>query len=62
MQYKVRDLQYKVRDLQVFAGTALYLHLPVNILQTPDFIGQTAAFLCKDCLCWLRSVMAVLNR
>ncbi|MEG4446812.1 hypothetical protein QUB47_33830 [Microcoleus sp. AT9_B5] len=48
--------------LQAFAGAALYLHLPENILQMPDFFGQTAAFLCKDSLCWLRSVMAVLNR
>jgi len=54
-------LQYKIRYLQVFAGTALYLYLPENILQTPEFVGQIAAFLCKDCLCWLRLVMAVLD-
>ena len=61
LQCKVRYLQYKIRYLQVFAGTALYLQMPVNILQTPDFFGQIAAFLCKDSLCWLRSVMAVLD-
>ena len=32
LQYKVRYLQYKIRYLQVFAGTALYLYLPENIL------------------------------
>jgi len=62
LQYKVRYLQYKIRYLQVFAGTALYLYLPENILQMPDFFGQITAFLCKDCLCLLRLVFAVLNR
>ncbi|MEG4035286.1 hypothetical protein QUA03_15800 [Microcoleus sp. S36b_A4] len=62
MQYKVRQVQYKVRALQVFAGAALYLHLPENILQMPDFFGQIAVFLCCSCLCWLRLVMAVLYR
>ncbi|MEG4274716.1 MULTISPECIES: hypothetical protein [unclassified Microcoleus] len=55
-------MQYKVRSLQVFAGTALYLYLPENILQMPDFFGQITAFLSKDCLCLLRLVLAVLNR
>ena len=32
--------------------------MPVNILQMPEFVGQIAAFLCKDCLCLLRLVMA----
>ncbi|MEG4353575.1 hypothetical protein QUA74_28230 [Microcoleus sp. LAD1_D3] len=62
MQYKVRHLQYKVRALQVFAGAALYLHLPENILQTPDFFGQITAFLCCSCLDLLRLVLAVLSR
>ncbi|MEG4854347.1 hypothetical protein QUB10_26105 [Microcoleus sp. B5-D4] len=62
MQYKVRRLQYKVRQVQVFAGGALYLHLPENILQMPDFFGQITGFLCKDCVCLLRLVMAVLYR
>jgi len=60
VQYKVRQVQYKVRQVQVFAGGTLYLYLPANILQTPDFFGQITAFLCKDCLCLLRLVMAVL--
>jgi len=47
---------------QVFAGGTLYLHLPENILQMPDFFGQITAFLCRDCLCLLRLVMAVLSR
>jgi hypothetical protein len=34
--------------LQAFAGAALYLYLPENILQMPDFFGQITAFLCKD--------------
>ncbi|MEG3875614.1 hypothetical protein [Microcoleus sp. Z1_B5] len=59
MQYKVRQVQYKVRQVQVFAGTALYLYLPENILQTPDFFGQITAFLCRACVCLLRQVMAV---
>ncbi|MEG4304877.1 hypothetical protein [Microcoleus sp. D3_18a_C4] len=62
MQYKVRQVQYKVRRLQVFAGAALYLYLPENILQTPDFFGQITAFLCCSCLDLLRLVMAVLSR
>jgi len=47
--------------LQAFAGAALYLYLPENILQMPEFVGQIAAFLCKDCLCLLRLVLAVLD-
>ncbi|MEG4169341.1 hypothetical protein [Microcoleus sp. S13_D1] len=62
MQYKVRQVQYKVRQVQVFAGGALYLHLPENILQTPDFFGQITAFLCCSCLDLLRLVMTILNR
>jgi len=54
--------QYKISEMQVFAGTALYLLLPENILQMPEFFGQIAAFLCRDCLCLLRLVMAVLSR
>jgi len=45
--------------LQAFAGTVFYLQMPVNILQMPDFFGQITAFLCRDCLCLLRLVMAV---
>jgi hypothetical protein len=30
--------------LQAFAGAALYLYLPENILQMPEFFGQIAAF------------------
>ena len=59
MQYKVRQVQYKVRQVQVFAGGALYLYLPENILQTPEFFGQLAAFLCRAYICLLRLVMAV---
>ncbi|MEG4917482.1 hypothetical protein [Microcoleus sp. B7-D4] len=55
-------MQYKVRQVQVFAGGTLYLHLPENILQMPDFFGQTAAFLCCSCLYLLGLVMAVLSR
>jgi hypothetical protein len=62
LQYKVRYLQYKIRYLQVFAGTALYLYLPENILQTPDFFGQITAFLCRACIWLLRLVLAVLSR
>jgi len=62
VEYKVRQVQYKVRQVQVFAGGALYLHLPENILQMPDFFGQIAAFLCCSCLCLLRLVIAVLYR
>jgi hypothetical protein len=32
VQYKVRGLQYKISEIQVFAGAALYLYLPENIL------------------------------
>jgi len=62
LQYKVRGLQYKISEIQVFAGTALYLYLPENILQTPEFFGQITAFLCCSCLNLLGLVMAVLNR
>jgi hypothetical protein len=62
LQYKVRRLQYKISEIQVFAGTALYLLLPENILQMPEFFGQLAAFLCCSCICLLRLVMAVLSR
>jgi hypothetical protein len=48
--------------MQAFAGTALYLYLPENILQTPEFVGQIAAFLCCSCLDLLGLVMAVLSR
>jgi hypothetical protein len=34
--------------LQAFAGAALYLYLPENILQMPEFFGQIAAFLCSS--------------
>jgi len=61
LQYKVRYLQYKIRYLQVFAGTALYLYLPENILQTPEFFGQITAFLCCSCHNLLGLVMAVLD-
>jgi len=60
LQYKIRLLQYKVSEIQVFAGAALYLYLPENILQTPDFFGQTAAFLCCSCFYLLRLLLAVL--
>ena len=60
LQYKVRYLQYKIRYLQVFAGTALYLYLPENILQTPEFFGQITAFLCRAYICLLRLLLAVL--
>jgi hypothetical protein len=46
--------------LQAFAGAALYLYLPENILQLPEFVGQIAAFLCCSCLDLLGLVMAVL--
>ncbi len=32
LQYKVRRLQYKISEIQVFAGAALYLLLPENIM------------------------------
>jgi hypothetical protein len=59
LQYKVRGLQYKISEIQVFAGAALYLYLPENILQMPDFFGQIAAFLCRAYICLLRLVKAV---
>jgi len=61
LQYKVRGLQYKISEIQVFAGTALYLYLPENILQMPEFVGQIAAFLCCSCLDLLGLVLAVLD-
>jgi hypothetical protein len=48
--------------MQAFAGTALYLYLPENILQMPEFFGQIAAFLYCLCFDLLRQVMTVLNR
>jgi len=30
--YKIRRFLYKISEIQVFAGTALYLYLPENIL------------------------------
>jgi len=48
--------------LQAFAGDTLYLYLPENILQTPDFFGQITAFLCRAYICLLRQVMTVLYR
>jgi hypothetical protein len=62
VQYKVRYLQYKISEIQVFAGAALYLYLPENILQMPEFFGQITAFLCRAYICLLRLVMAVLSR
>ena len=62
VQYKVRQVQYKISEIQVFAETALYLYLPEHILQTPEFFGQIAAFLCRAYICLLRQVMAVLSR
>jgi len=59
LQYKIRRLQYKIRRLQVFARAAVYLYLPENILQMPDFFGQIAAFLCRAYICLLRLVMGV---
>jgi hypothetical protein len=59
LQYKVRRLQYKISEIQVFAGAALYLYLPENILQMPEFFGQLAAFLCCSCLSALASIAAV---
>ncbi|MEG4263576.1 hypothetical protein [Microcoleus sp. POL1_C1] len=44
LQYKVRDLQYKVRQVQVFAGTALYLYLPENILKRLTFSVKLLLF------------------
>jgi hypothetical protein len=54
--------QYKISEIQVFAGAALNLYLPENILQTPDFFGQIAVFLGRAYICLLRQVMAVLYR
>jgi hypothetical protein len=45
--------------LQAFAGAALYLYLPENILQTPAISCQIAAFLCCSCFDLLGLVMAV---
>jgi len=53
--------QYKISEIQVFAGTALYLFLSETVRQTPEFVGQFAAFLCCSCLNLLRLVMAVLD-
>ncbi|MBD0310525.1 MAG: hypothetical protein ICV80_21235 [Microcoleus sp. T1-bin1] len=47
--------------LQAFAGTALYLLLPENILQIPALSCQITAFLCCSCLDLLGLVMAVLD-
>jgi hypothetical protein len=44
LQYKVRRLQYKISEIQVFAGVAVYLYLPENTLQTPDFILPNYCF------------------
>ena len=46
--------------MHAFAGIALYLYLPENILQMPEFVGQIAAFLCCSCPNLLGLVMAVL--
>ncbi|MEG4825921.1 hypothetical protein QUA92_09915 [Microcoleus sp. F8-C1] len=45
--------------LQAFAGAALYLQMPVNILQLPAIFCQITAFLCCSCLDLLGLVMAV---
>ncbi len=44
LQYKVRRLQYKISEIQVFAGAALYLYLPENILQMPEFYAKLLLF------------------
>jgi hypothetical protein len=44
LQYKVRRLQYKISEIQVFAGAALYLYLPENILQMPEFSVKLLLF------------------
>jgi hypothetical protein len=39
--------------LQAFAGAALYLYLPENILQMPEFFGQMLLFCAVRVLtCW----------
>jgi hypothetical protein len=48
--------------MQAFAGTALYLFLPENILQTPALSCQITAFLYCSCHNLLGLVMAVLYR
>ncbi|MEG4353428.1 hypothetical protein QUA70_25290 [Microcoleus sp. LAD1_D5] len=48
--------------LQAFAGAALYLYLPENILQMPEFVGQIAAFLCCLCLDLLGLLIVVLSQ
>jgi hypothetical protein len=40
--------------LQAFAGAALYLQMPVNILQMPAISCQITAFLCRAYICLLR--------
>ncbi len=62
LQYKIRRLQYKISEIQVFVGTALYLYLPENILQTPAISCQITAFLCCSCLDLLGLVIVVLSR
>ncbi|WP_333438490.1 hypothetical protein [Microcoleus sp. D2_18a_D3] len=47
--------------LQAFAGTVLYLQMPVNILQMPEFVGQITAFLCCSCLDLLGLLIVVLD-
>jgi len=45
LQYKIRRLQYKVSEIQVFAGAALYLYLPENILlATCNFLPNYCFF------------------
>jgi hypothetical protein len=41
--YKIRCFLYKISEIQVFAGAALYLYLPENILQTPAILCQITA-------------------
>ena len=47
--------------MQASAGTAFSLIVSENIQQTPELIGQIAAFLCCSCLDLLGLVMAVLD-
>ena len=47
--------------MQTFAGTAFSLIVSENVQQTPEFLGQLAAFLCCSCLDLLGLVMAVLD-
>jgi len=44
VQYKIRRLQYKISEIQVFAGAALNLYLPENILQTPEISVKLLPF------------------